>query len=93
MYNLLAASMGNPLSAKNWASLDADTILTSGFYLNMATMTNVPNSYGTIIVFAHSIGVHVVQIYIEASSYNRVYIRQRSSGSWSEWVKLATTDV
>lgn len=72
------------------ATGDANTFLNNAIYLNNAKLENVPieiSRYGTLIVFAASTA-HVVQFYILATNVNKMYMRQITGGTWTEWSSI-----
>lgn len=72
---------------KDNATGDANAVLDNVIYLNNAKMENVPielSKYGTLIAFAASTA-HVVQFYILATNVNKMYMRQRTGGTWTSW--------
>lgn len=66
------------------ATGDANTVVSNAICLNSAKMENVPSKYGTLIVFAASTA-HVVQFYISATNENKMFMRQKTSGTWTSW--------
>lgn len=79
--------MGNPVASKGNYTGNANDMLNNGiYYNNNSSIANLPNSYGTLIVFKSA--AHIVQIYMRADSVTALYARQRNSGTWSDWKEL-----
>ena len=79
--------MGSPVTSKGNYTGNANDMSNNGiYYNNNSSITNLPNSYGTLIVFKSA--AHIVQIYMRADSVTALYARQRNSGTWSDWKEL-----
>lgn len=75
----------NNRSISGYASAD-DILITGTYRLNGESISNVPQKWGSLIVFAIS-DVTFIQLFTLAN-LSTTYIRQRWSVSWSDWSTL-----
>lgn len=77
--------------AKESATTNANSYLDAGSYLMGASVTNIPETNGTLIVIPRDLTATQshTQIFISSSS-GKIYRRIRTSGTWGEWNKIST---
>lgn len=77
--------------AKESATTNANSYLDAGTYLMGSSITNIPETNGTLIVIPRDLTASQshTQIFISSSS-GKIYRRIRTSGTWGEWNKIST---
>ena len=74
---------------KSWITNDnADNYTDTGVYFFSTGNTNVPDTYGQLIVFAGRSTDIITQIY---SHGNRLYMRDYRNSAWSDWHMLTVS--
>lgn len=84
----------NDGDAKTAPTTNANTILDPGNYIVGSSVTNTPETNGTLIVITRdgSASQSHSQLFISSSS-DALYKRIRVSGTWNAWKKISTTFV
>ena len=75
------------LKPVSWSGYNIDDIKTSGFFLNMQSLTGAPYDYGTLVVFGMA-NTHIVQLYFAADINNSIYYRNNVGAKWISWRTL-----